>query len=89
MDWLQVIVIIGVIAGFMHYMIGRLDRDILRVEQDIKDIHSDMKEYRKDFQDWMKHVTAMQAEQSKRTDQINHRLDKSYEIIHEVVKMKR
>lgn len=40
-------------------------------------IHNDISSFKSSTDGWIKHLTAMQAEQSKRTDKLNERLDQT------------
>jgi len=42
-----------------------------------------------DLSAWIKHLTTMQAEQSKRMDKVNERLDKHYEQLLELVRVRK
>ena len=79
MEWLQVatiiLSIIGTLGAFMFYMFSKLDKDITDV--------------RNDLSGWTRHLTAMQAEQSKRTDLLNKRLDDTMATFISLVKEKR
>ncbi len=61
MDWTQtltiIISIIGGLGTFMFWMFNKLDNDIKIVSNELSG--------------WTKHLTAMQAEQSKRTDALH------------------
>jgi hypothetical protein len=56
MDWIQVITIIGVLGTFMFWMFNKLDKDL--------------SDFKISMDGWIKHMTAMQGEQSKRTDKL-------------------
>lgn len=56
-----VVSIIGTLGTFIYWMISRVDNDI-------KSLRNDMISMNNEFSAWTKHLTAMQAEQSKRTD---------------------
>jgi uncharacterized protein involved in cysteine biosynthesis len=56
MDWTQVLTMITVICGFFWWFFSRLDRDINILSSNLDG--------------WTKHLVAMQAEQSKRTDEL-------------------
>ncbi len=58
-----VVSIIGTLGTFIYWMISRVDNDI-------KSLRNDMILMNNEFSGWTKHLTAMQASQSKRTDEL-------------------
>lgn len=74
MNWIEVITIIGTLGGMMYWMKTDLKENIQALDVDVK-------QNKASLDGWSKHITAMQAEQSKRIDQTNHRIDDTYKII--------
>ncbi len=74
-----IITILSTILGFMWKSLNgkfeKIDAHILKVEND--------------FQGWIKHLTAMQAEQSKKTDSMNARTDQLYQMFCDLLKEQR
>jgi hypothetical protein len=79
MDWTQVITIIasivGILGTFMFWLFTKLDKDIADVRGDLKS--------------WVQHLIAMQAEQAKRTDAMNERIDHMHAHLSELVKSRK
>ena len=70
MDWIQVFTIIGTLTAiigtlgaFTFWSFNKLDTDIKGVGYHISDVNNRL-------DGWIKHSIAVQAEQSKRTDQL-------------------
>jgi uncharacterized membrane-anchored protein YhcB (DUF1043 family) len=38
MDWIQVFTIVGILGGFIFFMLQRIERDIQRIERDMSDL---------------------------------------------------
>lgn len=90
MDWIQVFTIIFTIiaslGGFLFWVVGRIGSDVKNLRDDLK---TDIKEVKEDLKGWARHLTTMQAEQAKRTDKMNERSDKLYEMFYELLKESR
>lgn len=68
MDWTQAFIIIGVLGAFTFWLFTKLDKDITDTKNSLDSS--------------IKHLTAMQAEQSKRTDKLYDIFMKSQEDYH-------
>ena len=42
MEWTHVFTIIGVLGGFMFFMMQRVERDVSRIEKDISNVNSSL-----------------------------------------------
>ena len=49
MDWIQVLVIIGVFSGFLIYLMARMDKIREEVNAQIKDLRQEMHDQNKDL----------------------------------------
>lgn len=56
MDWNQALAIIGTLGAFIFWIFTKLDNDIKSVDTKLDN--------------WIRHSSAIQAEQSKRTDRL-------------------
>lgn len=66
------VAVIGIFCGLMFWLFGKLDKDIRNLREDLLGINNELA-------GWSKHLTAMQAKQSERTDKL-------YEMFIELVK---
>lgn len=55
--------IVSIISGIVFWLINKLDNDIKSLRTSVEGINTSMN-------GWIQHMTAMQAEQSKRTDRL-------------------
>jgi len=55
--------IVSIISGIVFWLINKLDNDIKSLRTSVEGINTSMN-------GWVQHLTAMQAEQSKRTDRL-------------------
>lgn len=67
-----IISIIGTLGTFMYWQYQKLDSDIKNVANSLDG--------------WTKHLTAIQAEQSKRIDKMHERTDQVYNLILDMLK---
>jgi len=63
MNWQDILTIVGSLGAFTFWMFNRLDSDIKSLDVTIKGTNDKM-------DGSLRHLTAMQAEQSKRTDKL-------------------
>ena len=63
MDWTQVLTIIVTLGAIFGWFLSRLDKDIMSLKNDLSGMQIETS-------GWVKHIVAMQAEQSKRTDEL-------------------
>lgn len=82
MNWQDIITIVGSLGAFMFWMFNKLDADIKSLNTTINGTNDKM-------DGSLRHLTAMQAEQSKRTDSLNQRLDKLYQMFIDLLKEKK
>jgi CHASE3 domain sensor protein len=55
--------IVSIISGIVFWLINKLDNDIKSLRTSVEGINTSMN-------GWIQHMTAMQSEQSKRTDRL-------------------
>jgi len=75
MDWVHTLTTIGTLGGIFWWFISRQDISIARLDADVNATNTKI-------DGWIQHITTMQAEQSKRIDELYAEQSKRTDILY-------